>query len=128
MHRGIETIVFLWDGSGVKGLPQGLNSKVSTSNAGATGNRVQSLCRKDPLEEETVTHSSTLACEIPWTEEPGWLQPKGHKELDTTESTEHTHKSITNPMAGCHSTDSVSVMGWTWPSHKASLWDDQVTS
>ena len=43
-------------------------------------------------------------------------------------ATEHTHKSITNPMAGCHSTDMVSVMGWTWPSHKASLWDDQVTS
>ena len=28
----------------------------------------------DPLEEETATHSSTLAWKIPWTEEPGRLQ------------------------------------------------------
>ena len=41
-----------------------------------------------------VTHSNILAWEIPWTEEPGWLQSKGHKELDTAESTEHTHKSM----------------------------------
>ena len=30
---------------------------------------VQSLGRDDPLEEATVTHSSILACRIPWTEE-----------------------------------------------------------
>ena len=28
----------------------------------------------DPLEKEVATHSSTLAWEIPWTEEPGRLQ------------------------------------------------------
>ena len=27
---------------------------------------------EDPLEESMVTHSSTLAWRIPWTEEPGW--------------------------------------------------------
>ena len=27
------------------------------------------------MEEETATHSSILAWEIPWTEEPGGLQP-----------------------------------------------------
>ena len=32
-----------------------------------------------------ATHSSILALEIPWTEEPGGLRPCGHKELDTTE-------------------------------------------
>ena len=32
---------------------------------------VQSLGREDPLEKEMVTHSSMLAWEIPWTEEPG---------------------------------------------------------
>ena len=32
--------------------------------------RVQSLGREDPLEEEMVTHSSILAWEILWTEEP----------------------------------------------------------
>ena len=32
---------------------------------------VQSLEQKYPLEKEIATHSSTLALEIPWTEEPG---------------------------------------------------------
>ena len=32
-----------------------------------------------------ATHSSILAWEIPWTEEPGELQSMGHKELDTME-------------------------------------------
>ena len=32
---------------------------------------VQSLGLKDPLEKEIATHSSILAWEIPWTEEPG---------------------------------------------------------
>ena len=36
--------------------------------------QVQSLGQDDPLEEEMATHSSTLAWEIPWTEEPGGLQ------------------------------------------------------
>ena len=34
---------------------------------------VQSLDWEDPLEEEIATHSSILAWEIPWTEEPGRL-------------------------------------------------------
>ena len=38
--------------------------------------RVQSLGQEDPLEEGTATHSSILAWEIPWTEEPGGLQSK----------------------------------------------------
>ena len=33
--------------------------------------QVQSLGREDPLKEEMTTHSSILAWEIPWTEEPG---------------------------------------------------------
>ena len=32
-----------------------------------------SLGQGDPLEEEMATHSSILAWEIPWTEEPGGL-------------------------------------------------------
>ena len=35
--------------------------------------QVQSLGREDPLEKEIATHSSILASEIPWTEEPGGL-------------------------------------------------------
>ena len=34
----------------------------------------QSPGREDPLENVTATHSSVLAWEIPWTEEPGRLQ------------------------------------------------------
>ena len=37
--------------------------------------RVQSQGWEDPLEKEMATHSSILAWEIPWTEEPGRLQP-----------------------------------------------------
>ena len=33
--------------------------------------QVQSLGQEDPLEKEIATHSSILAWEIPWTEEPG---------------------------------------------------------
>ena len=39
--------------------------------------RVPSLGRKDPLEKEIATHSSTLAWKIPWMEEPGRLQSMG---------------------------------------------------
>ena len=35
--------------------------------------QIQSLGWGDPLEEEMATHSSILAWEIPWTEEPGGL-------------------------------------------------------
>ena len=34
---------------------------------------VRSLGQEDPLEKEMATHSSILAWEIPWTEEPGGL-------------------------------------------------------
>ena len=36
-----------------------------------------SLGQEDPLEEELATHSSILAWEIPWAEEPGGLQSMG---------------------------------------------------
>ena len=39
--------------------------------------QVQSLGQEDPLEKETATHSSILACEIPQTEEPGGLTGHG---------------------------------------------------
>ena len=38
---------------------------------------VLSLGWEDPLEEEMATHSSIPAWNIPWTEEPGKLQPMG---------------------------------------------------
>ena len=42
------------------------------------------LIPEDLLEKEVATHSSVLAWEIPWTEEPGGLQSIGLQELDTT--------------------------------------------
>ena len=42
-----------------------------------TEDGVQGLGWKDPLEKEMATHSSLLAFEIPWTEEPGGLRPHG---------------------------------------------------
>ena len=43
--------------------------------------RIQSLGREDPLEKEMATHSSILAWEIPWTEEPGGLQSLGSQRV-----------------------------------------------
>ena len=38
---------------------------------------LQSLGQEDPLEKEMTTHDKPLACKIPRTEEPGWLQSMG---------------------------------------------------
>ena len=47
----------------------------SVKNSPATQEaRIHSLGWEDPLEKEMATHSSILAWEIPWTEEPGGLQ------------------------------------------------------
>ena len=52
----------------VKNLPAG---------AGDVRDEVPSLGQEDPLEEGMAPHSSTLACETPWTEEPGGLPSMG---------------------------------------------------
>ena len=36
---------------------------------------VQFLSQEDPLEREMAVHYSILAWKVPWTEEPGGLQP-----------------------------------------------------
>ena len=43
--------------------------------------RLQSFGWKDPLEKKMATHSSILAWKIPWTEEPGRLQPMGSQRV-----------------------------------------------
>ena len=52
---------------------------------------VQFLDGEDPLEEGVATHYSIHAWEIPWTEEPGRLQPLGVAE---SERTEHVHAHV----------------------------------
>ena len=42
---------------------------------------VPSLGWEVPLEKGMATHSSILAWEIPWTEEPGGLQSKGSQRV-----------------------------------------------
>ena len=44
--------------------------------------RILSLDREDPLEESRATHSSILACKIPWTEESGGLQSMGLQRVE----------------------------------------------
>ena len=49
------------------------------SNAGDTRDMGSILEWEDPLQKRMATHSSILAWEIPWTEEPGELQSMGLK-------------------------------------------------
>ena len=46
--------------------------------------RVWSLGQKESLKKGMAAHSSILAWEISWTEEPGGLQSMGLQELDMT--------------------------------------------
>ena len=65
---------------------------------------------EDPLEEEMATHSSILAWEIPWIEEPGY-STWDLKELDTTEVTKQLqHISWTEDPGGLQSTGSQRVV------------------
>ena len=50
---------------------------------------VISLDLEDPLEKEMATHSSILAWEIPWTEEPGGLQSMGSQRIRLDLATKH---------------------------------------
>ena len=43
--------------------------------------RVGFLVQEDPLEKEMALHSSALAWEIPWMEEPGGLQSTGSQRV-----------------------------------------------
>ena len=52
---------------------------------------VQSSDREDPLEEETATHSSIFAWEIPWTEEPGEATVHGAKKSQMWLNHHHHH-------------------------------------
>ena len=58
----------------MRGFPGGSLVKNLPANAGDVG---LILGLEDSLEKGMATHSSILAWEIPWTEEPGGLQSKG---------------------------------------------------
>ena len=63
-------------------FPEGSVVENPLTNAGDT---LWSLGWEDPLEKQMATHSSILAREIPWTEQPGELQPMESQALDITE-------------------------------------------
>ena len=50
-------------------------------NSPVNGGEADSLGLADPQEKEMATHSSVLAWEIPWTEEPGELQFVGSQRV-----------------------------------------------
>ena len=64
------------------GFPGGSDGKASACNAGDPGS-IPGLGRSPG--EGNGTHSSILAWEIPWTEEPGGLPYMRSQESDTTE-------------------------------------------
>ena len=47
------------------------------ANAEDAGDAVRPLGQEEFLEKEVTTHSSIIACKIPWTGEPGGLQSVG---------------------------------------------------
>ena len=65
--------------NGSPGLHWWLSDNESPCPAGDAG----SLGGEDPREQETETHSSILAREIQWTEEPGGLQSMGSQKNPT---------------------------------------------
>ena len=56
-----------------EGFPDGTAVKNPPASAGDTRDTGLILGQEDPLEKEMATHSSILAWNILWTEEPGGL-------------------------------------------------------
>ena len=70
------------------GFPGDLVVTNLLTNRGIAGS---TLAQEDPLEREMTTHSSILAWEIPWTEEPGGPGGFiGFKRVRQDWATEHT--------------------------------------
>ena len=68
----------------IMGLPDDSVVKILPANAGDLQEmQVSSLGREDPPEKEMTTHSSSLAWDIPQTEEPGALQSMGSQKSQT---------------------------------------------
>ena len=66
----------------VPGLPRaGSVVKTLPVDAGSAETWAQFMSWEDPPEKEIATHSSILAWEIPWTEEPGRLQSMGSQRV-----------------------------------------------
>ena len=74
-----------------KDFPGGPVVKNPAANAGdARDSGLEFLDQENPLEKKIAIHSSILAWEIPWTEEPGELQSMMSRKSQTRLATEHT--------------------------------------
>ena len=73
-------LYFFWGGTMLCGMAS-LGAQRVNCLPGMRETWVQSLGWEDPLEKEMATHSSSLAWKIPWTEEPGRLQPMGKQRV-----------------------------------------------
>ena len=84
-----------WDLVVRMGFPGGSDGKESACNEGDWGSISLGRLRswEDPLEKGMATHSSILAWNIPWTEEPGGLQSMRSQRV--------RHNWATNTFAGC---------------------------
>ena len=77
--------MFLDFGIKVLGFPGGSAVKKKKTNCLSMQEMgVQSLSWEDRSEKEMATHSSILAWEIPWTEEPGGPESMGSQESQMT--------------------------------------------
>ena len=62
---------------------------------------VPSLGQEDPLEKGMTTHSSILAWEIAWTEEPGGLWSIGSQRVRHDQETNNTKSTIVADINAC---------------------------
>ena len=81
-HLLKQVLLLLFPIKSQRDFPDGTVVKNLPTNAGDTEMQVQSLGWENPLEQEITTHSSILAWEIPWTEEPGGLQSMGLQRVE----------------------------------------------
>ena len=71
------------------GLPGGSVIQNLPANAQVAGDMASTPGSGRSTEEEMATHSSILAWEIPWTEEPGGLQSMGLQKVSHDLMPEH---------------------------------------
>ena len=64
-------------------LPRWFNGKESVCLCRRCRRQRFNPCNEDPLQKEMTTHSSVLAWELPWTEEPGSLRSMGSQRIWT---------------------------------------------
>ena len=76
------------------------------------------LGREDPPEKEKAAHSSILAWEIPWTEEPGRLQSMGSQKL--RQDLAMKQELLSEYLSTEYTPHSLHLSGWTFfPFHNS---------